>query len=88
MKKKTKIELPYPIALVVWEDSHTTSEDSIDLDYFESQKKREFYYAHVGWVLKDDDLGMTLVFTIRHDDEAETDISIPQSAIRYVEYLR
>ena len=91
MAKKNKInpsDLPFPIALVIWEDSNTTDEESVDPAIFDSDEKRGFHYATVGWIIKDDDIGIVMAHSYRSDELVEKDISIPRSQICHTQYLK
>lgn len=88
MKKNKSTDLPYPVVFVIWEDAHTTDEEHIDPEIFDDPRKQKFYYAHVGWLIKDHDEVITLAYCVRFDGDVESDVSIPRSAIRYMEYLK
>jgi len=79
--------LPYKPAIVIWEDAHTTDEDTIEPSHFDNDEVRQMIYSHCGWVCKDDDFGVVLFYAFRSDGQAEKDISIPREYIKHMEYL-
>ena len=88
MKKEQLPELPYRIALVIWEDSYEPQEEKQDPKYYDDPENREYFAANVGWIIKDDDFGIVMAFSYLHDEDIEKPLVIPRSAVRHTEYLK
>lgn len=82
-------EIPSKIALVIWEDTHVDDEDeSVSPHEYDDPDSRLFYMWEVGWVIKDDDIGVAITHLWYFDGDIVPPSIIPRSAVRYMRYLK
>ena len=81
-------EPPYKVAIIVWEDSHISCEDWDDPFSYDDPNERLYLIHQVGWIIKDDKVGIVMSDGYSQDGEIESALTIPRSAIRHIRYLK
>jgi hypothetical protein len=79
---------PFKAAIVTWEDTHVSSEDWDDPFSFDNPDERIYIIHQIGWIIKDDKVGIVMSGAYSQEGEVESSLVIPRCAIKHIRYLK